>query len=65
MFYFIVYSVEEVQNSAVNTECKVIDEHPIKWYNNSTKVTGRYFQRNLVLLNWKQISEDEFNMWGE
>ena len=54
MFYFIVY--EYINFEMFFKECKVIDEHPITWYNKN---------KDNVLLNWKQISEDEYNMWEE
>lgn len=51
MFYFISFTYFDEFN------CKVIDEHPIKWYN-KTKF-------GYELVNWKEISEDEYNMWEE
>lgn len=64
MFYFIVYKHRFDTNKEI---CKVIDQHPIKWYNTISRIiqeNGDY-TREIVLLNWKQISEEEFNMWGE
>lgn len=58
MFYFIVYEFSGLINPATSRkECEVIDEHPITWYNDCGD--------EIVLLNWKQISEEEFNMWGK
>jgi hypothetical protein len=57
MFYFISF----YNNHYKEHFCKVIDEHPITWYN-GTSYSG---PSDVVLLNWKQISEEEYNMWGE
>jgi len=52
MFYFISYTYYDV------ICCKVIDEHPLKWYNTVD-------EDKATLINWKQISEEEFEMWGD
>ncbi len=58
-YYFIIYMSKRLGKQIFDSV--VIDEHPFVWLKKNQPESS--FQK--VIINWKEISEDEFGLYNE
>ena len=57
-YYFITYITRRLGKQFVDST--VIDEHPFLWLKRSQSESNA----KIVLVNWREISEEEFHMYN-
>ena len=58
-YYFITYITKRLGKQFFDND--VIDEHPFKWLKRSQSESNS----KKVLVNWREISEEEFHLYNE
>jgi hypothetical protein len=58
-YYFVTYITRRLGKQFVDSI--VIDEHPFQWLKRSRSESNA----KIVLVNWREISEDEYHMYNE
>ncbi len=58
-YYYITYINKRLGKQFF--DCDVIDEHPFEWLNRSQMESSS----KRILVNWREISEDEFHTYNE
>jgi hypothetical protein len=58
-YYFITYITRRLRKQFVDST--VIDEHPFLWLKRSQSESNA----KIVLVNWREICEDEYHMYNE
>jgi hypothetical protein len=58
-YYFVTYITKRLGKQFFDSTA--IDEHPFMWLKRSQSESNS----KLVLVNWREISEDEFHMYNE
>lgn len=58
-YYFVTYITRRLGKQFVDNA--VIDEHPLLWLKRSQSESNA----KIVLVNWREISEPEFQMYNE
>ena len=80
-FYFIIYMYKRDTRKKDNTfrdsviftnQQKLITEHPLKWqqevnekYQPKHPYPGGFESETYIVLNWKELSEDEYNRFKD
>lgn len=58
-YYFVTYITKRLGKQFFDST--VIDEHPFMWLKRSQSESNA----KIVLVNWREISEEEFHMYNE
>ncbi len=61
-YYWLVYSYNNAGGSKTHSEAAIYN-HPFEYMNNIRGLDGRNVSINITLINWKEISKKEYDLF--